>query len=308
MRRISLLLPAYNEAESLEYTFRALQALMDGALSAFEVEVIFINDGSTDRTQYILEQQNLLDSRFKYIELSRNFGHQLALRAGLDQATGDAVISLDADLQHPPDLIPRMLELWQQGYEVIYTLRDYGTSVGLGKKKSSDTFYSLINFLSSIEIEKGASDFRLLDASVIRVVRNFREEDPFFRGIIKWIGFRQIAIPYTAGQRVAGSSKYTLRKMLRFALTGITAFSVKPLYLASYLGFIFSAGSLLYIPYVLYAFWSGHEVSGWASVLMSIVFFGGVQLSILGIMGIYLGKVFRAIQARPSYIIRSQSL
>ena len=187
-------------------------------------------------------------------------------------------------------------------------MRTYPADTPKKKQKSSQQFYKLLNLLSDIEIKEGSADFRLLDQSVVRVIRSMKENEPFLRGIVPWVGFRQTYLPYTAASRFAGESKYTVKKMLQLAITGVTAFSIKPLYFAVFLGFAFSALSLLYIPYVIYAFASGTEISGWASLIMTIVFFGGLQLIILGIIGIYIGKIFKQTKDRPCYIIQEEKL
>lgn len=307
MKKISIVIPAYNEEGNLSEIRKAIDHVFHN-LPNYKYEIIFVNDGSRDRTQDFLEEMSLSFPEVRYIEFSRNFGHQYAVKAGLDLADGNAVISMDADLQHPPALIPEMIRKWEEGYDIVYTVRKYPKSISRFKRSTSDFFYRILSKLSDVELEKGSSDFRLLDASVIDVIRDGTESDVFLRGLVKWVGFRQYAIPFVAGERFAGESKYSLGKMFRFAFTGITAFSVKPLYLAAYLGFFFSLVSLLYIPYVIYSFINHSEISGWASLIMTVVFFGGVQLIILGILGIYMGKIFKQIKGRPNYIIRSKNL
>ncbi len=307
MKKISIVIPAYNEEGNLSEIRKAIDHVFHN-LPNYKYEIIFVNDGSRDRTQDFLEDMSLSFPEVRYIEFSRNFGHQYAVKAGLDLADGNAVISMDADLQHPPALISEMIRKWEEGYDIVYTIRKYPKSISRFKRSTSDFFYRILSKLSDVELEKGSSDFRLLDASVIDVIRDGTESDVFLRGLVKWVGFRQYAIPFVAGERFAGESKYSLGKMFRFAFTGITAFSVKPLYLAAYLGFFFSLVSLLYIPYVIYSFMNHSEISGWASLIMTVVFFGGVQLIILGILGIYMGKIFKQIKGRPNYIIRSKNL
>lgn len=226
----------------------------------------------------------------------------------MDYADGNAIISMDGDLQHPPELIPQMVQKWEQGYNIVYTIRSYPKEISYFKRKTSDLFYQFLSQISDVDLTNGGgSDFRLIDASVAQVMKNLKEDDLFLRGLTSWMGFKQTGIEFVAGERFSGQSSYDLKKMLKFAFTGITSFSVKPLYLATYLGFIFSSLSLLYIPYVLYAFLTKTEISGWASLIMTIVFFGGVQLIILGILGIYLGKIFKQVKGRPNYIIRSKN-
>lgn len=305
-KKVSLVIPAYNEAENLLVITDRLENVFSAA--HYETEFILIDDGSRDQTLQILKNMALVKSNLFYIEFSRNFGHQLALKAGLDRATGDCVISLDADLQHPPELITQMLHKWEEGYEVVYTRRIEDKTLPFKKRKTSELFYKLLNALSNIEIEEGTADFRLMDRKVVKVFTDFHENEPFIRGLVKWMGFKQFAIDYMPSKRFAGASKYNFKKMLRFALHGVTSFSIKPLYSAVYLGFLFSFLSLLYVPYVCYAFYKGIQVDGWASTIMTVVFFGGLQLIILGIIGIYVGKMFMQSKNRPNYIISSTNL
>ncbi len=306
MKKISIVIPAYNEEGNLTLIHSEIKKVFL-SLPNYEYEIIFVNDGSRDSTQQTLEEISKNCSKLKYLEFSRNFGHQNAVKAGMDFSDGNAVISMDADMQHPPAMIPEMIKKWEEGFDVVYTVRKYAKNISFFKRKTSDFFYHLLSSLSDVELEKGSSDFRLLDASVIDAIRKTGETDIFLRGLVKWVGFKQCSIDFVAADRFSGSSKYSLGKMIKFAFTGITAFSVKPLYLAAYLGFFFSFLSLLYIPYVIYAFLNHTEISGWASILMTVVFFGGIQLIILGILGIYMGKIFKQIKDRPNYIIRSKN-
>ena len=191
---------------------------------------------------------------------------------------------------------------------MVATLRTYPAETSKKKQQTSQQFYKILNLLSDIEIKEGSADFRLLDQAVVKVIRSMNENEPFLRGIVPWVGFQQVYLPYTAQARFAGQTKYTMKKMLHLALAGVTAFSVKPLYFAVLLGFFFSCLSVLYIPYVIFAFINGSEISGWASLIMTIVFFGGLQLIILGIIGIYIGKIFKQTKERPSYIIQEENL
>ena len=303
---VSIVIPAYNEEDNVIVIVERLENIFRNL--PYRFEVILVDDGSKDKTLAVIKAMASAKPNIFYIEFSRNFGHQPALKAGLDQAQGDCVISMDADLQHPPELIRQMLQKWEEGYEVVYTRRQEDKALSLKKRKTSALYYKLLNVLSDIEIEPGTADFRLLDKKVVEVFKDFHENEPFIRGLIKWLGFKQYAIDYTPGARHSGSSKYNLTKMMRLAIHGVTSFSIKPLYTAVYLGFTFSVLSLLYIPYVLHAFYVGKEVDGWASMIMTIVFFGGLQLIILGIIGIYIGKMFLQSKNRPNYIIRSSNL
>ena len=303
---ISIVIPAYNESENIPKTVPAILNLIKPL--PYRFEIIMVADGCTDNTLDKIQELALEHKNIFYIEFSRNFGHQNALKAGLDHASGDCVISLDCDLQHPPEIIPEMLSKWESGYEVVYTIRKEDKKLPLSKRFTSRLFYDTINKLSDVEIESGSADFRLLDKKVVRIMKNFHENEPFLRGLIKWIGFKQFSMEYSPNQRTLGKSKYSLKRMISFALQGVTSFSVRPLYGAIYLGFTFTMLSILYLPYVLHAFHNGKEVSGWASTIMTIVFFGGLQLTILGIIGIYVGKMFIQVKERPNYIIRSTNL
>ncbi|MDN3585079.1 glycosyltransferase family 2 protein [Pedobacter aquatilis] len=303
---VSIVIPAYNEADNIFVIAESIKQVF--ASINYNYEIILVDDGSADNTiEKIKEYALQLDNIF-FLEFSRNFGHQLAVKAGMDYAYGDCVISMDCDMQHPPELIPEMLKKWEEGFEVVYTIREEDKTLSKGKRSSSSLFYKTLNWLSDIELESGAADFRLLDQKVVNVFRNFHENEPFLRGLVKWLGFKQFAIKYNPAARFSGQSKYTLKKMLRLALHGVTSFSIKPLYSAVYLGFTLSFASVLYIPYIIYAFANDVEVSGWASVIMTIVFFGGLQLIILGIIGIYVGKMFMQSKNRPNYIIRSTNI
>ena len=305
-KKISVVIPAFNEASNLSGLTKRLDTVLKG--TGYDYELIFVDDGSSDSTKDILEDMNDLNPRIHYIQLSRNFGHQNALKAGLDHADGDCIISLDGDLQHPPELIPTFIKKWEEGYDIVYTRRKCTKQNSAFKRHTSNIFYHLANKLSEVKLEAGTADFRLIDRKVADILVQFTEIDPFLRGIIKWIGFSQYAVDYIPDPRLSGESKYSLKKMMRFALQGITSFSIRPLYTAVYIGFTFSCLSALYLPYVLYSYVSGHSISGWASLMMTIVFIGGLQLIIMGIIGIYIGKIFLQSKQRPNYIVRASSL
>ncbi|WP_326983416.1 glycosyltransferase family 2 protein [Chryseobacterium sp. MYb264] len=308
MKKISIVIPAYNEGGNVALIHEKIKEVFTG-LKNYDFEIIFVNDGSRDDTQQRLEELSQQFEEVKFIEFSRNFGHQPAVKAGMDNAHGNAVISMDGDLQHPPELIPQMIKKWEEGYDVVFTIRTYPKQISWFKRKTSDFFYKLLSSLSDVNLTKGGgSDFRLLDANAVQVMRDFKEDDLFLRGLTSWMGFKQTGIDFVAAERIAGESSYNIRKMLTFAFTGITAFSVKPLYIAAYLGFLFSGLSVLgYIGYVIYAFAAHTEISGWASLIMTIVFFGGLQLIIMGIIGIYLGKIFKQVKERPNYIVKNKN-
>lgn len=305
-KKIAIVIPVCNEQENIPAMIGMLKKVL--AVTPYVYTITFVDDGSTDQTLEVLKTQAIQDPTILYISLSRNFGHQNALKAGLDLAEGDCMIMMDGDMQHPPELLPDLLEKWEAGYDIVYTIRRDHKEMPLMKRKTSTLFYDLINTLSDIELEPGTADFRLMDVKVVQVFRTFTETDLFMRGLVKWMGFTQIGIEYDPAQRMVGKSKYTVKKMMRFALQGITSFSTRPLYIAAYLGFIFSLSSLLYIPYIILSYYFGHTISGWASIVATIAFFGGLQLMILGIIGMYLGKLFVQGKQRPHYIVKESNL
>lgn len=308
-KHINIVVPVYNEEESIGLLIAAVRSVMEPLASKYSFDIIVVNDGSSDQTVEVVKAFAVSDQRIKYISFSRNFGHQNALKAGIDKCNGDCVISLDGDLQHPPELIPALLEKWEEGFDVVYTIREESDSnLAFVKRKTSTGFYRVMNRLADLEMEKGTADFRLLDRKVVNVLKELTEYELFFRGLVKWMGFRQHGIHYKANERKSGRSKYTFKKMLRFAIQGITSFSIKPLYIAAYLGLIFSLASLIYIPYALVSYWLGEAISGWTSMIVTIAFFGGLQLSILGIIGLYIGKIFMQGKHRPLYIVDETNL
>jgi dolichol-phosphate mannosyltransferase len=304
--KLSVVVPCFNEQESL----LEMYGVLSKELSIYEnAEVIFVDDGSKDATLAILKQLNRTDKRVQYISFSRNFGHQNALKAGLNASSGDCVVSLDADLQQPPALIHEMVKKWQEGYEIVYTIRTKTENSSWFKRTTSHLYYKIINWLSEVKIEDGAADFRLLDKKVVDVLREFNESFLFMRGVISYLGFKQYAIEYEAADRFAGTSKYTFVKMLRFAMTGITSFSIKPLKLSMLLGFVFAILSFLFGCQVFYeAVFTDKTVDGWATVVLSILLIGGINLIMLGIIGEYIGKMFLETKRRPNYIVRETSL
>jgi len=304
---VSIIVPSFNEEGNVETL--ALRLIDVFSSLPYQLEVIFVDDGSSDHTLEKLKTlSNLGDNNFFYLELSRNFGHQNALKAGYDHASGDCVICMDSDLQHPPELIPQFLEKWEQGYDVVYTTREYADEATFFKRKTSDIYYRILNSISDTKLEKGTADFRLIDRKVVNVLSQMPENGLFMRGLIRWLGFRQFAINYVCDPRFSGKSKYTFKKMVNFAIEGVTAFSVRPLNIAIGIGLFFSIAAILYVPYILISYFSGHVVSGWASLLATVVFFGGMQLMVLGIIGLYLGKLFMQAKQRPNYIVRSSNL
>ena len=305
-KKVSIIVPCFNESEGLVHFYNELIKHLP---KSYIYEIILVNDGSKDNTLDIIKQILLAEPNLRFISFSRNFGHQYALKAGFDLCTGDCAICLDADLQHPPGLIPDLLKKWEEGYESVVTKRLDHDSISFFKKTTSRMFYKFTNQLSDVKLENGVADFRLLDRKVIDALKRFSEDQIFLRAVIQWLGFKQTSIEYKAGERIAGESKYTFRKMFTFALAGITAFSVKPLRFSIYLGIVFALIAFVYGIYALSIYiFTDQAIQGWTSILMSVLFIGGINLLMLGIIGEYLGKLFIENKKRPMYIISETNL
>lgn len=304
--KLSVIIPVFNESGNIIPLTTKLNKVLNEYPNR---QILFIDDGSTDDTLQILRQLHQQDNRIQYISFSRNFGHQHALRCGIDHADGNCVISMDGDLQHPPDLIPKMIKKWQEGFDIVYTQRIEEQGIKSFKKITSALFYKLMNSLSDVTIEPGTADFRLLDARVAYLIRNSHEQNLFIRGFVSWLGFKQYKITYSAASRHSGTTKYSFRKMLSFALNGITSFSIKPLRFSIFIGMFISIMAFVYALYaiILYLFYPKKAVPEWASVLVSVSFTGGIQLLFLGVLSEYLRKLFIQTQQRPGYIIKETS-
>ena len=299
---ISIVIPAYNEAQNLSSVLSAVKQVLYP--TQIKYEVIIIDDGSSDNTPEIIESLMTRNNELQFIRFSRNFGHQAALKAGIDHARGAAIVSMDADLQHPPGLIVEMIRHWKAGYEIVYTQRRSDPSLGLFKKLTSRFFYKILRAISDVRIEEGTADFMLMDRKVADIIKTQNDPFLFIRGLIPWMGFKQFKLVYDPANRLHGESKYTLRKMTTFAVNGITGFSIKPLRVAIFLGLIISLLSFLYGLYAIWAFlYDDRVISGWASVITSILFIGGIQLIILGIIGEYIGKAYLQSKNRPFYLV-----
>jgi glycosyltransferase involved in cell wall biosynthesis len=303
---VEIVIPAHNEEYNIPVIYSAISAAL--AETNYSFKVLFVDDGSTDGTLHSIQDLSSHHDNVFYISLSRNFGHQNALKAGLDASSADIVVMMDADMQHPPSLIPSLLKAHEEGFDVVYTVRKDNEHISFVKKHTAKMFYSLMNYLSEIEIEPGSADFRLMNRKTLDALLLMPDQEIFYRGLVKWIGFKQTKIEYEPQARHTGVTKYSTKKMLRFAITGIATFSNKPLYFAAYMGFTFAILSVLYIPYIIYAFYSGTEVHGWASIVATLAFFGGIILMMLGIVGIYLGKLFEQSKNRPQYLVKAAKL
>ena len=303
---VSVVVPCFNEEEVLPETHRRLVAVADGNPS-YAFEFIFVDDGSSDRTLSLLRAFAEEDARIGVLTFSRNFGHQIAVSAGVDAATGDCVVLIDADLQDPPDVILEMLAKWREGYDVVYGVRRERSGETRFKLASARAFYRLLNRLSDVPIPLDTGDFRLMSRSVVEVLKDMPEQHRFVRGMVAWVGFRQFALEYERDERKAGVSKYPLRKMIRFASDGIVSFSSKPLRIATGLGVVASCLAILGICYaIVLRVFTSIWVEGWTALMIAVLFIGGVQLISLGVIGEYLGRVYEEAKRRPLYIIRER--
>ncbi len=302
MKTVTILIPCFNEESSLPLLYKELVAL--GSDTRFSWEFLFINDGSKDNTILLLKELANKDNRVRYISLSRNFGKENALLAGFDFATGDCMVIMDADLQHPPKLIPRMLQLWEEGYEDVYARRkDRGTDSWL-RRKLSNTYYRMLQKVSNVDILQNVGDFRLLDRKCIDALKQLRETERYTKGMYCWIGFKKTELEFEVAERVAGQSSFSYRKLVKLAINGFTSYTTAPLKLSVYIGIIVSLLSfVLMLVFLIKALLYGDPVQGFPTLITVILFLGGVQLLSLGIIGEYLGKVFNETKHRPVYLV-----
>jgi glycosyltransferase involved in cell wall biosynthesis len=299
---LSVCAPVFNEEDLVEEFYTRATS----ALAAFTYELIIVNDGSSDGTAAILDRLAENDPRLRVVHLSRNFGHQAALTAGLVHAEGDAVAMLDADLQDPPEKIAEMVASWEQGSDIVYMVREQRDGESRFKLTTARWFYRLFQSLAQVDLEPNAGDFRLLDRRALNALLSMRERNRFLRGMTVWVGFTQSAIHYDRDARYAGETKYPLRKMLRFSLDAIASFSHVPLQLATYLGFLFSGIAFLAIPVVIVLRVAGSYLPGFGSITIAILMLGGIQLIAIGVIGEYVGRVYDEVKMRPLYIVREQ--
>ncbi|MBV9706756.1 MAG: glycosyltransferase family 2 protein [Chloroflexi bacterium] len=298
----SIVAPVFNEEQTLPHFYKRIITVMEQMAESFEL--LLINDGSRDASLQIMQNLHEHDPRVRVVDFSRNFGHQIAISAGLDYAQGDGVIILDADLQDPPEIIPELIARWKDGAEVVYAQRSKRLGETGFKVITAKLFYRLVERITSIDIPRDTGDFRLLDRQVVETLVKMREQHRFMRGLSAWVGFRQEAVPYERQERLAGTTKYPLYKMIRFSLDAITGFSHVPLQLATTFGFLLAGASLIGIVIaVILRVFTG-AIVGQASTLILVLFLGGVQLIFLGILGEYLGRIYDEVRARPLYIVR----
>jgi len=310
---LSVVVPVYNEEVVLPEFYKRLQSVLNEMRGISGSEIIFVDDGSKDGSSKILSEFVRWDKSVRVLQFSRNFGHQIALTAGLDHARGDAVVVIDADLQDPPETIPRLMEKWRDGYEVVYAIREDRQSDTWFKRTTAKLFYILMRRIGSLDLPKDAGDFRLLDRKVVEAFRSLGERHRFVRGLTLWVGFRQTGVLYPRAERFAGITKYPIAKMLKLAWDGVTSFSMAPLRLAIYLGLIVSVLSFtLGIFVIIGRFFLGQTqllgfpTHGWGSLMVAVLFLAGVQLIVLGVMGEYLGRTYDEVKHRPLYILRDK--
>ncbi|MBI1878323.1 MAG: glycosyltransferase family 2 protein [Chloroflexi bacterium] len=302
--RYSIVAPCFNEEKVLPELHRRIREVLDQTGEPWEL--VLINDGSHDRTVEIMTELHAADPRVKFIDFARNFGHQIAVTAGLDYAQGDAVVIIDADLQDPPEVILQMIQRWQEGYDVVYAVRSDRKGESWFKEITAKIFYRLIYRITDVDIPLDTGDFRLMDRKVVEALKGMKERHRFIRGMTSWIGFRQTGVSYVRQERFAGETHYPFIKMLKFALDAITGFSYAPLQLATYLGFIIAGLSTLGVLLVIYVrlFIGDVPLYGQATTLVTVLFLGGVQLITLGIIGEYLGRIYDEVKGRPLYLVR----
>jgi dolichol-phosphate mannosyltransferase len=303
---ISVIVPCYNEEQVIVETNRQLVAAL-AALDDLDFEIVYVDDGSRDKTVELLRAIQNADQHARVVKLSRNFGHQLAVSAGLEHAAGDAVVIIDADLQDPPEVIPEMVARWRDGYHVVYGMRTDRPGETAFKLWTAKLFYRFINRLSKVQIPLDVGDFRLLDRQVVNVLLAMPERDRFLRGMVSWIGFRQVAVMYARAERRAGESKYPLLKMLQFAADGVLSFSLTPLRMALWVGFLSIGLAFAGILYALIIrLYTNDWVRGWTSIFTAVLFIGGAQLVTLGIIGEYIGRIYAEVKRRPLYVVEER--
>jgi glycosyltransferase involved in cell wall biosynthesis len=300
---LSIVTPVHNEQQSLEELFRRLQEVLDEL--GEPAEVIVVDDGSRDSSYSLAVAMNETDPRFKAVQLSRNFGHQVAITAGLDLALGDAVVIMDSDLQHPPELIPALVAQWRKGFDIVYAVREDRRRESWGKRTSARMYYRLLRRLVEVDMPPNAGDFRLVDRRALNAFRSLRESNRYVRGMFSWIGYRQTGIPYRGVDRVGGTTKYTFSRMVKLAADGILSFSTAPLRLVLHVGLFVSLCALGIFMYAVIAKIAGSaSLPGWASLLGVTAFLGGIQLLTLGMLGLYVGRIYEEVKQRPLYLVR----
>ena len=305
MKQVSIVVPVYNEEENIAHFVEAVAAVMEQLPYAYEI--LFIDDGSRDRSRTILRELGEKNPHVQSIFLARNSGHQIALTCGTDHADGDAVITMDGDLQHPPELLPLLLAKWEEGYEIVQTVRLTTEGASLFKRLTSKYYYRLLNAMTDVDIQEGGSDFRLMDRKAVLALRRYREHARFIRGMVGALGFRRTTVDFVAQARYAGSSKFSLRRMISFALDGIFAYSIKPLRTALYAGIVSALLAVVLFLHVLVETLRGETVPGWSTIVVCSLFFGGMQMMMLGVCGEYIARILQEVKNRPLYLVACEN-
>lgn len=305
MKTIDIVLPVYNEEAGIELFHRTLAGVLDGLSTRYDFRLIYVLDRSTDRSFEVLKTVVRADPRTEVLHLSRRFGHQMSLVAGMDRSSGDALIMMDADLQHPPALLPELLTRFEAGFDVVQTVRRNSDGSGWLRRRASTSFYQIQNLLSPVEIDDGMADFRLISRKVVRVFQaSVREQNQFLRGLFQWVGFNRAEVPFTSPERVAGTTKYPWRRLVAFSIAGIVSFSKLPLRIATLMGFGISMLGMFYALWLLYEYVRhGGFPPGFASLILVTLVLGGLQLMFLGVLGEYLGSIFDEVKGRPLYVV-----
>jgi glycosyltransferase involved in cell wall biosynthesis len=304
-KMISVVVPVFNEEEVIGLFHRRTSDVL-ASIEDLDYEIVFIDDGSHDGSWQKLAALACNDPHLRLLKFSRNFGHQIAITAGVDEARGDCVVVIDSDLQDPPEVIPLMVAEWRKGFDVVYGVRSEREGETAMKLMTASLFYRLLGRLTNVQIPANVGDFRLMSRRVVEQLRLLREKDRFVRGLVSWVGFRQTGVTYHRQARQAGETKYPLQKMVKFAFDGITSFSTAPLRLATWLGYLAAALAVLYLISVFVQRAMGITVEGWATIMVAMLFLGSVQLICLGILGEYLGRIFNEVKPRPMYVIEER--
>lgn len=303
MKKITIIIPAYNEEEALPYLYERLEKLMR-EIQNYEFEVLFVDDGSKDKTLEIIKEMRDYDKRINYVTFSRNFGKEIAMLAGLDYATGDAVIFMDADLQDPPELIPKLIQYWEQGYDDVYAKRSSRKGETWLKKFTSKMYYKVLQSLTRIEIQKDTGDFRLLDKRCVNALRKLRESQRCSKSMFSWIGYKKKEVMYERDPRIAGKTKWNYKKLVDLAIDGITSFTTSPLRISTYLAIPTFLVLFLYFIYVIVkCITQNVAVQAFQATILLILFFSGIQILLFGIVGEYLGRIFNETKNRPLYFV-----
>jgi glycosyltransferase involved in cell wall biosynthesis len=307
-KKISVIVPIYNEEKIIPALYARIKAVMVQCEPDISHEIIFVDDGSNDGSFVLLRDLNRNDASVRILSFSRNFGHQFAITAGLDRASGEAVVVMDGDLQDPPEVIPEMLAKWREGYKVVYGIRKKRKGENAVKLLTAKLFYRFIKSVSDTELPLDSGDFRLLDHKIVETLRSMREKNRYLRGLISWVGYPQYGLLYQRDIRYAGKTKFTFKKMIKFAVDGILGFSDKPLKISAYLGFVitiiaFLMGIRIIIDKIRHP---QMLISGWSSLILAVLFLGGLQLISLGILGLYVGRQYREVKTRPLYIVAEE--